>query len=171
MVFFIFVELKFRVLRWNPYITWGFCFVKQKKKVFSLWKTVIYPHSLLLTPVLSTILWLTFSEILKSNLIYKSSWVASQRQSKTLPRKIDGPISLIFLIHSSPSSSLFLFLFFRVLLIQVRGQTFPKVIPEVQPVHPASGKCLWSSHCGVWSVHIPTCQSGTNTNWYYSKLS
>lgn len=118
-----------------------------------------------LTPVLSTILWLTFQKYW-SHTQFTNHYSGFPNHSKTLLRKIDGPISVKFLIHSS-SSSLF---FLRVLLIQVRRQTFPKVIPEVQPVHPTSGKCLWSSYCGVWSVHIPTCQSGTNTYWYYSRL-
>lgn len=49
---------------------------------------------------------------------------------------------------------------FRLLFVKVRGPFVPEVVQEVQPVHQTCGKCVWSGHSGVWSLHISAGQSG-----------
>lgn len=49
---------------------------------------------------------------------------------------------------------------FRLYFIKVGGPFISEVIQEVQPVHQTCGECVWSSHSGVWGLHIAAGQSG-----------
>lgn len=55
---------------------------------------------------------------------------------------------------------LFLLSSFRLLFVKVGGPFVPEVVQEVQPVYQTCGKCVWSGHSGVWSLHISAGQSG-----------
>lgn len=44
--------------------------------------------------------------------------------------------------------------------VKVGGPFVSEVVQEVQPVHQTCGKCVWSSHSGVWGLHIAAGQSG-----------
>lgn len=52
------------------------------------------------------------------------------------------------------------FSFFRLHFIKVGGPFISEVVQEVQPVHKTCGKCIWSSHSGVWGLHFSAGQSG-----------
>lgn len=54
--------------------------------------------------------------------------------------------------------------FIRLFFVKGGGPIISEVVQEVQPIHPTCGKCLWSSHSGVWGLHISTGQSGKGTN-------